>query len=59
MWTRSFEDEAEDRDEETGREAAAADEPEYAFDGYEIEFSQRIVLTAVQPPRGGGASGDR
>ena len=56
MWTRAFEDEGE---EEVERETAASGEPEYAFDGFDIEFSKRVVLTAVQAPRGQGANGDR
>ena len=57
MWTRAFED--EDESEEEVERPSAAGEPEYAFDGFDIEFSERVVLTAAQAPRGNGANGDR
>ncbi len=31
--------------------AAENDEPEYTFDGYQVEFSQKIMLTPADPKK--------
>ena len=47
--TRAFADDA-DAPEKT----APSDEPEYSFEGFKIEFSEKIALTPVGPRRGAG-----
>lgn len=54
MYARQFEDEEEDSPVSALVEKG---EPEYAFDGFEIEFSEKIALTPLTPKRGPVAYG--
>lgn len=57
MWSGIIDDEEETTatDEETPPdEPAADDEPAYSFEGFEVEFSHKVVLT---PPAGVPRSG--
>ena len=50
MMSRVLED--EDNSEENAEESAATvEEAEYHFEGYEVDFSERIALTPAGPKR--------
>jgi len=53
MLTRPFADDDDDDDDDEqpveGRRASDVEAPEYAFEGFEIEISQRVVLTPPVP----------
>lgn len=59
MWGRTF---SEDDDDDAGDETSAADDVEYTFEGFNIEFSEKVALmpaaAAVSKPRNGGAHRD-
>ena len=51
---RSFEDDEED---DAGATAPATDEPEYAFEGFNIDFSTKVMLTPPTPVKPGNGNG--
>jgi hypothetical protein len=45
MYTRAFEDEEEKQ--ETSDRSEELEQPEYEFEGFDIQFSKKIMLTPV------------
>jgi hypothetical protein len=57
MWSRPFDDESDAVTEES---EAAAEDADYTFEGFNIEFSTKVALTAAASPHGGpGGNGKR
>lgn len=50
---KSFED---DEEEDAGATAPPADEPEYAFEGFNIDFSTKVMLTPPSPVKTGNGA---
>ena len=53
MYSRSYEDE-EEQEQEEDRTSSEKEEAEYEFEGFEIQFSKKIMLTpaSVEPKKG-------
>jgi hypothetical protein len=60
MWGRTFSEEDDDTDD--GDETSATDDVEYTFEGFNIEFSEKVALmpaaASVSKPRTDGAYRD-
>lgn len=58
MWTRTFTEDEEDGDTDEGDETSSANDVEYTFEGFNIEFSEKVALmpaaAAGSKPRNGG-----
>jgi hypothetical protein len=48
MWARSFEEQEESSEEE---DSSASQEPEYVFEGFTVEYSERVMLTPIAASR--------
>lgn len=46
MRNRSF---AQEEDQGDGGSAAGSNEPEYTFEGFKVEFSEKVMLTPQAP----------
>lgn len=48
MWARPF-DEEEDSTE--AEDSSSSQEPEYVFEGFTVEYSERVILTPIAASR--------
>lgn len=56
MFARSFADEEED-DSRPERGSAGEQQPDYVFEGFDVEFSEKIALTPAAIGRGAQEKG--